>query len=196
MPILSRKSIHSERNCATVNIPFLECADAILSYGLSKYNRFFFSVYNPCYLNCIISCKILHSTLFSSVSLNLKSKMTITGSSFLINILWWNIVFNLQNLKLTLFFSKMQCFATFLTNFNEIYLCYVLNSTVFIKMKTEYNYGILILKNIRTFFIIRSKLSFFIVNLAKCVLLKKMYLSLYIINITKIFYILIPLISL
>ena len=25
MPILSRKSIHSERNCSTVNIPFLEC---------------------------------------------------------------------------------------------------------------------------------------------------------------------------
>ena len=26
MPILSRKSIHSERNCSTVNIPFLECS--------------------------------------------------------------------------------------------------------------------------------------------------------------------------
>ena len=29
MPILSRKSIHSERNCSTVNIPFLECMTEI-----------------------------------------------------------------------------------------------------------------------------------------------------------------------
>ena len=27
MSIFSRKSIHSERNCSTVNIPFLECRE-------------------------------------------------------------------------------------------------------------------------------------------------------------------------
>ena len=34
MPILSRKSIHSERNCSTDNIPFLECRPALQMHAI------------------------------------------------------------------------------------------------------------------------------------------------------------------
>ena len=61
MPILSRKSIHSERNCSTVNISFLECTFHFLTplHDLSTRPKFYTMwvlkspLYGPQKIHCL-----------------------------------------------------------------------------------------------------------------------------------------------